>query len=115
VRMIRLTVLYNLPQDQDEDEFLKWRLGEHQSANMSMEGVVASEFHKILSDATGAAPAYRFLTTVDWPDRESFENGFYDPQVQAGLKENMQKISDPVFLVSECLIRESSDTRRGRA
>src|SRR5215213_9495609 len=52
--MIRLTVLYNLPPDQDEEEFLKWRLGEHQSANMSIEGVVASEFHKVLSDAAGA-------------------------------------------------------------
>jgi hypothetical protein len=113
--MIRLTVLYNLPHNQDEDEFLKWRLGEHQSENMSMQGVVASEFHRILSDAAGAAPAYSFLTTVDWPDRESFENGFYNPQVQAGLKENLEKISDPVFLVSECLIRESSGNKRGIA
>jgi hypothetical protein len=111
--MIRLTVLYNLPPDQDEDEFLKWRLGEHQSANMSIEGVVASEFHKVLGDAAGAAPAYRFLTTLDWPDRESFEQGFYDPRVQAELKENLEKISDPVFLVSECLIRESNDTEGG--
>jgi hypothetical protein len=113
--MIRLTVLYNLPPDQDEDEFLKWRLGEHQLANMSMEGVIASEFHKVLGDAAGGAPAYRFLTTVDWAGRESFEKGFYDPQVQAGLKENMEKISDPLFLVSERLIGESSDTRRGNA
>ncbi len=111
--MIRLTVLYNLPPDQDEDEFLKWRLGEHQSANMSIEGVVASEFHKVLGDAAGTAPAYRFLTTLDWPDRDSFEKGFYDPRVQAELKENLEKISDPVFLVSECLIRESNDTEGG--
>ena len=111
--MIRLTVLYNLPPDQDEDEFLKWRVGEHQSANMSIEGVVASEFHKVLDGAAGAAPAYRFLTTLDWPDRESFEKGFYDPRVQAELKENLEKISDPVFLVSECLIRESNDTEGG--
>jgi hypothetical protein len=113
--MIRLTVLYNLPPDQDEDEFLKWRLGEHQSANMSMQGVVASEFHRVLGDAAGGVPTYRFLTTVDWPDRESFEKGFYDSQVQAGLIENMEKISDQLFLVSEHLIGESSDTRRGKA
>jgi hypothetical protein len=113
--MIRLTVLYNLPPHLDEDEFLKWRLGEHQSTNMSMQGVVASEFHRVLADADDGAPAYRFMTTVDWPDRESFERGFYDPQVQAGLKENMEKISDPMFLVSEQLIGESSGTRRGNA
>jgi hypothetical protein len=108
--MIRLTVLYNLPPDQDEDEFLQWRLGEHQSANMSIDGVVASEFHKVLSDATGAAPTYRFLTTLDWPDRESFEKGFYDPQVQAELEENLQKISNPLFIVSECLVDESNES-----
>jgi hypothetical protein len=111
--LIRLTVLYNLPPDQDEDEFLEWRLGEHQSANMSIEGVVASEFHKVLDGAAGAAPTYRFLTTLDWPDRESFEKGFYDPRVQAELEENLEKISNPVFLVSECLVRESSDTEGG--
>ena len=111
--MIRLTVLYNLPPDQDEDEFLRWRLGEHQSANMSIEGVVASQFHKVLGDAAGAAPAYRFLTTLDWPDRESFEKGFYDPQVQAELEENLQKISDPLFIVSECLVDESNESEVG--
>jgi hypothetical protein len=111
--MIRLTVLYNLPPDQDEEEFLKWRLGEHQSANMSIEGVVASEFHKVLGDAAGAAPAYRFLTTLDWPDRESFEKGFYDPRVQAELEENLMKISDPLFIVSECLVDESNESEVG--
>jgi hypothetical protein len=103
--MVRLTVLYNLPPDQDEDEFLMWRLG--------IEGVVASEFHKVLSDAAGAAPAYRFLTTLDWPDRESFEKGFYDPRVQAELEENLQKISDPLFIVSECLVDESNESEVG--
>jgi hypothetical protein len=109
--VIRLTVLYNLPPGQDEKAFLEWRLGEHQSANMSIEGVVASEFHEILSDAVGAAPAHRFMTTVDWPDRESFDKGFYDPQVQAELKGNLEKISDPVFLISRCLIRESNESK----
>ena len=111
--MIRLTVLYNLPPDQDEDEFLKWRLGEHQSAHMSIEGVIASEFHKVLGDAAGAAPAYRFLTTLDWPDRESFERGFYEPRVQAELEENLRKISDPLFIVSECLVDESNESEVG--
>ena len=110
--MIRLTVLYNLPPDHDEDEFLQWRLGEHQSANMSMEGVIASQFHKVLSDVGGSAPAYRFMTTVDWPDRESFEKGFYDPRVQKELEENLQKISNPLFLVSECLVDESNESTR---
>ena len=111
--MIRLPVLYNLPPGQDEDEFLRWRLGEHQSANMSIGGVVASQFHRVFDDAAGAAPAYRFLTTLDWPDRESFEKGFYDPQVQAELEENLQKISGPLFIVSECLVDESNESEVG--
>lgn len=74
---------------------------------MAIGGVVASEFHKILADEEGSEPPHRFMTTVDWPDRESFERGFYDSQVQAELKEDLKKISDWVFLVSERLIRES--------
>lgn len=108
--MIRLTVLYNLPPDQDEEEFLEWRLGDHQPANMSMEGVTASQYHRVLEDG-GSAPTYRFITTVDWPDQESFERGFYGPEVQADLKENLKKISEPVFLVSECLVEEQRDGR----
>ena len=112
--MIRLTVLYNLPPGHDEEEFLEWRLGEHQSANMAIEGVVASQFHRILKDGD-TDPAYRFMTTVDWPDRESFERGFYDARVQADLKENLEKISDPLFLVSECLVEEQRDVSRRTA
>jgi hypothetical protein len=108
--LIRLTVLYNLPPGQDEEEFLEWRLGEHQSANMAIEGVTASQFHRMLEDGD-AEPAYRFMTTVDWPDRESFERGFYNPQVQTDLKENLKKISDPLFLVSECIVEERRDIK----
>jgi hypothetical protein len=107
--MIRLTVLYNLPPEQDEEEFLELRLGEHQSAKMAIEGVVAaSQFHRILMDGD-TQPAYSFMTTVDWPDRESFERGFYDARVQADLDENLRKISNPLFLVSECLVEEQRD------
>ena len=49
------------------------------------------------------------MTTVDWPDRESFERGFYNPQVQADLEENLKKISDALFLVSESLVEEQKD------
>ena len=45
--MIRLTVMYNLPEGTDEDEFLKWRLGEHQEENASMPGVIRTDFARI--------------------------------------------------------------------
>lgn len=108
--MIRLTVLYNLAPNTDEDGFLEWRLSEHQDSNLAIEGVVRTDFSRI-DDAwpAGTQSPYRFVTTVDWPDKESFERGFYDPQVQADLKENLAKISDPVFLISEVLIEQKPE------
>ncbi|MFN8563545.1 MAG: hypothetical protein U0703_18455 [Anaerolineae bacterium] len=74
-------LLYNLPDDSDEAEFLKWRLGEHQRDNAAMPGVIRTDFARIDEQWTLAnphAPApYRFMTTIEWADRESFEQSFY--------------------------------------
>lgn len=106
--MIRLTVLYNLPPGTDEAEFLQWRLGEHQQENASMEGVVRTDFSRADERWTAqdphAPPPYRFMTIADWPDRESFEKSFYDPAVQAKLREDVKKIDNAVFLISEVLV-----------
>lgn len=103
--MIRLTVLYNLSPDTDEEEFLKWRLTEHQDANLAIPGVMRTDFSRIAQAwPEGTEPPYRFMTTVDWPDMQSFKKGFYDPEVQAGLKQNLRTLSNPVFLISEILI-----------
>jgi len=105
--MIRLTVLYNLLPDVNEEEFLKWRLTEHQSSNLSIGGVLRTDFARIDGAwPRGSRPAYRFMTTVDWPDRESFEKGFYDPDVQADMLKNVKMLSDPVYLISEILVEE---------
>lgn len=105
--MIRLTVLYNLSKNTDEEEFLKWRLTEHQSSNLAIEGVVRTDFASIDSAwPPDVKPTYRFMTTVDWPDRESFQKGFYAPGVQADMKKNMKMLSDPIYLVSEILVEE---------
>ncbi len=104
---IRLTVQYNLPDGTDEDEFLRWRLGEHQDNNEGIPGVIRTDFARIDEQWTANNPQakspYRFLTIVEWADRESFENGFYRPEVQAKLKEDIKKIADPLFLISEIL------------
>jgi hypothetical protein len=102
--MIRLTVLYNLPPGTDEAEFLVWRLGEHQESNASMPGVVRTDFARIDKGfPDDQPPRYRFMTTADWVDRESFEKSFYDPEMQATLKEDVKRITDSVFLISEIL------------
>ena len=106
--MVRLTVLYNLPEGSDEAAFLEWRLGEHQEENASMEGVIQTDFARVDEEWTPekwhAKPRYRFMTTAVWSDRASFEKAFYDIKEQATLLENLKKLADPIFLVSEILI-----------
>jgi hypothetical protein len=47
---------------------------------------------------------YKLITVLEWPERESFEKGFYDSQVQANLRCNVEMLSDPVHLISEILV-----------
>jgi hypothetical protein len=113
--MIRLTVLYNLPEGADEAEFLRWRLGEHQQSNESMSGVQHTDFGRVdyrwMPQSFHAPSPYRFMTIADWPDRESFEKSFFDPQALAKLIDHdLKKIADPLFIVSEILI---SNEREG--
>jgi hypothetical protein len=104
--MIRVTLLYNLPETTDEAEFLKWRLGEHQVENAAMPGVVRTEFASVidrftLDDAHAKAP-YRFVTTVDYPDRETFEKYFYaEPREE--MEKSFAMMHEPVFLITEVL------------
>ena len=104
--MVRLTVLYNLPEGIDEDEFLRWRLGEHQENNASMSGVVYTDFSKIEGTLfeTEQSP-YRFMTIADFESKELFEQSFYSDKAQAKLKEDIKRIKDPLFLISEILTK----------
>lgn len=105
--MIRLTIMYNLPEGTDEAEFLRWRLGEHQQANASAEGVLRTDFARVYEswtpDALRATPPYRFMTVAEWPDRESFEAFFYNPKTLAELDEDSKRIPGAVFMISEIL------------
>ena len=106
--MIRLTVLYKLKPEVNESEFLKWRMTEHQVSNSNMFGVIDTTFTKINSawPANQDSP-YRFMTTIDWADMESFEKGFYEPEIQKKLEENLKLLTDPQFLIGEVLIPET--------
>ena len=105
--MIRLTVMYNLPPEMPEEEFLKWRLGEHQQYNAGMPGVIRTDFAIIDGSWTPeqdrAKPPYRFMTVAEWADRESFEASFYSPESLADLQKDSQRIPGAVFLISEIL------------
>ena len=115
--MIRLTVLYNLSPGSDEGEFLRWRLGEHQEANASMPGVLRTDFGQVTESplpGQGRAPnalPFRFMTVAEWDTREEFETSFYDDGLQAELRQNVERISDAVFLVTEILTE--TDNRTG--
>lgn len=102
--MIRLTVLYNLAEGYDEDEFIRWRNSEHSKYVDSMSNVVRNEFSRIDDiSPDGMLPSFRFQTIVDWPDRESFEAAFYSEKAQEKLREDQEKIGSQVFIVSEFL------------
>jgi len=111
--MIRLTVLYNLQPHVDEEKFLAWRLTDHQAENMSISGLLRSDFARIdRAWPNDTPPPYRFMTTADWPDWESFEQGFYDPTVQKDLEEDLKILKDPVLLISEILIQETKEANQ---
>ena len=84
-------------------------MSEHQEHNETMPGVIRTDFARITDSwPKGSTPQYRFQTTVEWPDLESFNNGFYSDAVQAGLTENLKKLGDYAFIVSEVLADSGS-------
>jgi len=102
--MIRLTVLYNLAEGADEGEYIKWRLSSHKEYVNSMPAVQRSDFCRIdESWPEGVGPTFRFQTIVDWPDRATYERAFLNEKAQADLRENLKKLGDHLFLVSEVL------------
>ena len=104
--LIKLTVMYNLPPGADHDEFLRWRTTEHQKDNMSRPGVIKSDFYVINNAWKMDEAPYRYMTEVYYPDLETFNKSFFDPNYQAELAKSLERIADPVFLISEEVISE---------
>jgi hypothetical protein len=167
--MVKLTVMYTLPEGADHEEFLKWRTTEHQKKNMGIPGVIKSDFYAVreiythgqegenhrtketrpdteaqtpepLSDnrmqeqksalekriihekesETGSKAQeqasegrlrahslfYRYITEAYWPDMKSFRSAFFDSGYQKRLMDSLQKIANPLFLISEEVLSE---------
>jgi hypothetical protein len=104
--LIKLTVMYNLPPGADHDEFLRWRTTEHQKDNMSRPGVIKSDFYVIKNAWKKDEAPYRYMTEVYYPDMETFNKSFFDLDYQVELAKSLERISDPVFLISEEVISE---------
>jgi hypothetical protein len=102
--MIRLTVLYNLPAGADEKAYVAWRLSAHADYISRMPGVLRSSFGRVQDQwSNHAAPDFAFHSTVEWPDRPTFERAFYDSRAQADLTRNLGKLGDYRFIVTEIL------------
>ena len=106
--MIKLTVLYNLPPGADHEEFLRWRTTTHQQSNMAIPGVIKSDFYAIQRAWKMDEAPYRYMTEAYFPDMETFERAFFDSDYQAELAKSLERIADPLFLISEEIISESS-------
>lgn len=105
--MIKVTVLYNLPEGVDEEAFLRWRTTDHNAANAEAPGVLKSDFYRVLGPpllgqraATVSAP-YRFITESYWIGLETFEAAWNRFDEQARLVTAVGRIADALFLVSE--------------
>lgn len=99
--MVKLTVIYTLPPGADHEEFRKWRTGEHQRDNMAMPGVIKSDFYVVRQGWPDAETPYRYMTEAYFPDWATFEKSFFDATYQAELAASLQRISDPLFVISE--------------
>ena len=106
--MVKLTVIYNLPSGADHEEFLKWRTTEHQEDNMSMPVIIKSDFYIIESSWQRKEAPYRYMTEAYFPDMETFEKTFFDPDYQAKLAISLKRIADPLFLISEEVISQAA-------
>jgi len=104
--MIKLTVMYNLPPGADHHEFLKWRTTEHQEDNASMPGLIKTDFYIITSAWKRDEAPYRYMTEAYFPDMATFERTFFDPDYQAALAKSLERIADPLFLISEEVISQ---------
>ena len=106
--MIKLTVMYNLPPGANHEEFIKWRTTTHQKDNMSLSGVIKSDFYLVQRAWQRDQAPYRYMTEAYFPDMETFEKTFFDTEYQTRLAKSLKKIADPLFLISEEVISEET-------
>ncbi len=106
--MIKLTVVYNLPPGASHEEFLKWRTTTQQRYNMKIPGVTKSDFYVIKSAWKRPSTPYRYITEAYFPDMATYEKSFNDPNYQAALEKSLERIADPLFLLSEEVVMETA-------
>lgn len=107
--------MYNLPEGADECVFLDWRLNHHQNTNAHLPGVLRTDFARIVRGwPDQAIPRYRFVTVLEWADKQAFERAFYADDVQIGLRENIKRLGDHEYSICE-ILASSANTQDAQA
>ncbi len=107
--MVKLTVLYNLPEGADHEAFLKWRTTTHQQENASMPYVLKTDFYVARDTRMGPAQR-RYITEVYFASMEDLEKALFSDEGWARVQENLSRIADPVFLISEEVVTTDNTT-----
>lgn len=108
--MVKLTVMYNLPEGADHEEFLRWRTTTHQRSNAGMPGVLETDFY-VARETQMGPPRYRYITEAYFATMSDLELAFFSDEAQAKLRRDLERIAEPLFLISEEVI--SSDNTAG--
>ena len=99
--MFKVTVLYNLSADTDQEEFEAWRLGTHQAENAAQPGVVRTDFSIAFPHRDGTPPRFRYMTELWFETREDLERSFYSEETQEELRNSDDWCPDRVILLAE--------------
>jgi hypothetical protein len=98
--MVKLTVLYNLPEGSDHEAFIRWRTGEHQAENAAAPHVLKTDFYRCQATVLGE-PAYQYITEAYFASMEHLQASLLTEEALAKLKEDSKRGKDFIFLVSE--------------
>jgi hypothetical protein len=101
--MVKLTVLYNLHEGADNEAFIKWRVSEGQAENFALPGVLKTDFY-VAKETVLGVPKYRYITEAYFATMADLETSFFQPDIQAKLKEDMRTLGEAVILISEELV-----------
>lgn len=105
--MVKLTVLYNLPDGTDHEAFIRWRTTEHQAENAAVTGVLKTDFYRTYPSILGE-PAYQYITEAYFASMEQLEASVLSGEALVKLKEDSKRGKDFIILVSEQLAEDEN-------
>jgi|OM-RGC.v1.029588726 hypothetical protein len=105
--MVKLTVMYNLPEGADHEAFLAWRTTEHQRSNASVPDVIRTDFY-VATRGLDGPPRYKYVTEAWFETMEALEAAFLTGAARKKLDADVERIFEPVFIISEEVIADGT-------